>query len=77
MMGEVETKWEEYLKPLLGDMAPITINSQKQKLGLAGGEMSPEDYIKLAEAIKGLCADMAGDVIASKIYEGLLSIIDT
>ena len=75
-MGEVESKWEEYLKPLLGDMAPITINSQKAKLGLQG-DLSADDYVKLAEGIKGLCADMAGDVIAAKIFDGLLSMIDT
>ena len=75
-MGEIESKWEDYLKPLLGDMAPITINSQKDKLGLHG-ELSGDDYVELAEGIKELCAEMAGDVIAAKIYDGLLSIIDT
>ena len=75
MSEELEKQMEEYLRPLFGDMAPITIETQKEKLGL-GDAVSKNDYLKVAEEIKKLCGDMAGEIIAKKIYDGLISMIE-
>ena len=65
----------EYLKPLFGDMASVTIEMQKEKLGCSG-DLSPEDYKQIAEQIRILCKEMAGDVLANKIYDGLMQLIE-
>jgi len=71
----VDTEIEDFLRPLFGDMAPITVETQKEKLGL-GGDLNAEDYKKVADEIRRMCEDMAGEIIASKIYKGLLSLIE-
>jgi len=75
MSQELEKEMENYLRPLFGDMAPITIASQKDKLGLSD-DIDSNDYIRVAEEIKKLCNDMAGEIIANKIYQGLVSLIE-
>ena len=72
---DIDAKLEEFLKPLFGDMATLTIENQKKSLGFSG-EMSEDQYLDLAEEIKDLCEGMAGSLIAQKIYEGLVSIIE-
>jgi len=75
-VSEIEMKMEECLRPILGDMAPIAIEGQKKKLGLQGMELSREQYYQLANQIKEMCEEMAGEVIADKIFKGLMSIIN-
>ena len=73
----VDQELEEYLRPLFGDMAPMAIETQKEKLGLKEKDLNPEEYKEVANSIKAMCEDMAGAGIAEKIYEGLLEIIET
>ena len=73
---EIEDKMEQYLKPLFGDMAPMTIQMQKDRLELQG-ELSKEDYAEIIKSIHHLCQEMAGDVIAEKIKMGLLEIVES
>ena len=77
MDNEVENKMMEFMKPLFGDMAQKTIDNQKAKLDLEGGELSHEEYMEIAESIRDLCRKMAGNAIADKIYGGLMEIIET
>ena len=77
MDKEVENKMMEFMKPLFGDMAQKTIDNQKAKLDLEGGELSHEEYMEIAESIRDLCRKMAGNAIADKIYGGLMEIIET
>ena len=76
MDNEVENKMMEFMKPLFGDMAQKTIDNQKTKLDLEGGDLSYEEYMKIAESIRDLCRKMAGNAIADKIYGGLMEIIE-
>ena len=71
----VDNKLEEFLKPLFGDMATMTIETQKEKLGISGPDLTQDQYMDLAEEIKELCEDMAGTLMAQKIYEGLIAIV--
>jgi len=73
--NEIETKMEEFMKPLFGDMAQKTIENQKAKLEL-GKELSRQDYKAVAESIRDLCRKMAGNAIADKIYNGLMEILE-
>lgn len=74
-MAEIETKMVECLRPLLGDMAAIALNIQKKKLGLSP-PLDIEDYKKLAEGLRDMCEEMAGTIIANKIYETLLGVLE-
>jgi len=73
---ELDKKIEDYLRPLFGDMAPIALTTQKEKLSLNEEKMSKESYFVVAENIKNMCTEMAGDLIADKIHSGLLDIIN-
>jgi len=75
MNENIETKMEEFMKPLFGDMAQKTIDNQKAKLEL-GEEINTQDYVAVAESIRDLCRKMAGNAIADKIYNGLLEILE-
>ena len=72
---DVEKKMEEYLAPLFGDMASMTIKMQKDKLDL-GVEPNKDDYRKVIESIHALCESMAGGPLADKIKKGLLEILE-
>ena len=74
---DLENEMVKFMHPLFGEMAAKTINIQKKKLGLEGDKLSYDEYVELVEAIRLLCKSMAGDAIASKIYDGLKTIIDT
>ena len=73
---ELEDEMVMFMQPLFGEMAAQTIENQKDKLGIGGRKMSYEDYLTLIDSIRELCKKMAGDAIASKIYEGLKGIVD-
>ena len=75
MNENIETKMEEFMKPLFGDMAQKTIDNQKAKLEL-GEEINRQDYKEVAESIRDLCKKMAGNAIADKIYDGLMEILE-
>lgn len=75
MQDDIETRMEEFMKPLFGDMAQKTIDNQKSKLGL-GDELEHDDYVRVAESIRDLCKSMAGSAIADKIYGGLMDILE-
>ena len=72
---EVEKKMEEYLAPLFGDMASMTIKMQKDKLDLQG-DPGRDEYEKVIESIHHLCDEMAGQALANKIRAGLLDILE-
>ncbi|RLJ02079.1 MAG: hypothetical protein DRP08_04865 [Candidatus Aenigmatarchaeota archaeon] len=76
MVDDIEVKMEEFMRPLFGDMAQKTIENQKDKLGM-GKKLAHDDYIKVAESIRDLCRNMAGNAIADKIYMGLMEILET
>ena len=71
---DIDIKIEEFLKPLFGDMATMTIETQKAKLGVSKN-LTQEQYMDLADEIKELCEEMAGSLMAQKIYEGLITLI--
>ena len=72
---EIEKRMEEYLSPLFGDMASMTIKMQKDKLDLSG-EPAKDDYLAVIESIHHLCDEMAGNALANKIRTGLLDILE-
>ena len=76
MDRSVEEKMMAYMRPMFGDMARKTIESQKEKLGLTKGELSYEQYMKIVEAIRTLTRKMAGPGIAENIQRGLANILD-
>ena len=43
---------EEYLRPLFGDMAPIAIETQKQRLSISEDHCDKDQYIAVADSIK-------------------------
>ncbi len=73
---DLESKMEEYMHPLFGEMASTTIERQKSKLGIEGKKLTREEYIELIGAIRKLCKSMAGEAIATRIYEGLIDIVN-
>ena len=73
---DLETEMVTFMQPLFGEMADKTVELQKQKLGIEGKKLSYEEYVQLIDAIRAMCRTMAGDAIASKIYEGLKDILD-
>ena len=75
MNKNIETKMEEFMKPLFGDMAQKTIDNQKAKLEL-GEDIDRQDYVAVAESIQDLCRKMAGNAVADKIYNGLMEILE-
>ena len=76
MDKEIETRMMEFMRPLFGDMAHQTIENQKEKLGIADGELTYEQYLTIAESIKDLCNKMAGSSVADRIYSGLIGILE-
>ena len=71
---EIDKKMEEYLAPLFGDMASMTIKMQKDKLSISE-QPSREEYLAVVESIHHLCDEMAGKGLANKIRMGLLEIL--
>ncbi|RLF47955.1 MAG: hypothetical protein DRN20_05265 [Thermoplasmata archaeon] len=74
-MSDIEVRIVECLRPLLGDMAPVAVDMQKKKLGI-GTLATAEDYKKLAIELKNMCEEMAGEVIANKIYKMISEVIE-
>lgn len=72
----IETQMIEYMRPLFGDMAEKAMENQKSKLGIKK-TASVKDYRKIAEAIRELCMNMAGEAIAERIHTGLVEILDS
>jgi len=77
MVNATEKKMMEYMRPLFGDMAKKTIDSQKEKLDLTKGEPTYEQYIEIIESIGNLCFKMAGTAISEKVKKGLLEIVQS
>jgi len=75
MPNATEKKMIEFMQPLFGDMAKKTIDRQKEKLNLARGELSREQYAQIVKAISDLCQKMAGPSISEKVKAGLLEIV--
>ena len=73
---DMESEMVRFMQPLFGEMADKTISIQKKKLGMEEKKLCYEDYARLIDAIRKLCKNMAGDTIASKIYEGLKDILE-
>lgn len=71
----IDSDLEDYLRPLFGDMSHATIEMQKMKLGLVDN-LDADQYLAVAEEIRNLCSEMAGEVIAGKIHQGLVAIIE-
>jgi hypothetical protein len=72
----VEEKMMEFMRPMFGDMARKTIETQKEKLGITKGELSYDQYLQVVESIRKLSMKMAGPGIAENIRKGLLKILD-
>lgn len=73
---DIESQMIDFMRPLFGDMAEKAMENQKVKLGIEK-KPSAEDYKKIAEAIRDLCKNMAGDAIADRIYGGLVEILES
>lgn len=76
--GAIQHELEVYLTKMFGTMVGPTIELQKKKLGInvPTNQMSIEDYLKIASAIKVLCEHMAGQLLAEQMYKGMLQIIE-
>ena len=74
MTGDIETRIVEYMRPLFGEFAASAFEQQKVKVGI-GSQPTRADYMRLAESIKAMCAHVAGDVVAAKVYAGLVTIV--
>ncbi len=75
MPSATEKKMIEFMQPLFGDMAKRTIDNQKEKLHLAKGELTKEQYAQVVMAISDLCQKMAGPSISDKVRKGLMEIV--
>lgn len=74
MTGDIDGRMVEYMKPLFGEFAGSAFEQQKVKVGI-GPQPTRADYLRLADAIRTMCAEVAGDVVASKVYAGLVMIV--
>lgn len=76
--GAIQHELEEYLTKMFGTMAGHTIELQKRKLGInvPTNQLSRDDYLKIASALKVLCENMAGQLLAEQLYKGMLRIIE-
>lgn len=76
--GAIQHELEAYLTKMFGTMVGPTIELQKRKLGITvpSNQMSVEDYLKIAGALKVLCEQMAGELLAEQMYRGMLQIIE-
>ena len=71
---ETEERIVDELENIFDGLARRTVEVQKKKLGLEG-ELSNDDYIKLAMKIREACVQMVGEPIAEKVYNDLIEII--
>jgi hypothetical protein len=74
MAPDIETRMVESLRPLFGDFAASALEQQKAKLGI-GASMDRAEYLRLIEAIKTMCRQIAGPSIADRVYQGLVAIV--
>ena len=75
MANSTEKKMIEFMQPLFGDMAKKTIEKQKEKLNLAKGELTKEQYAQIVKSISDLCQRMAGPSISERVRRGLMDIV--
>ncbi len=75
MANSTEKKMIEFMQPLFGDMAKKTIEKQKEKLNLAKGELTKEQYAQIVKSISVLCQRMAGPSISERVRKGLMDIV--
>lgn len=73
MAPDLETRILESLRPLFGDFAESAVKQQKAKLGIEGS-MDRGEYLQLIEEIKAMCSQIAGPMIADRVYRGLVAI---
>lgn len=71
----VYEKMQICLTVIFGEMVVPTIERQKEKLGLKD-DLTRDDYLAIANNLKGLIEAMAGDIVAEKIHGDLLKIIE-
>ena len=76
MDRSVEEKMMAFMRPMFGDMARKTIETQKEKLNLTKGELTYDQYLQIVESIRKLCFKMAGPGIAENVRKGLVQILD-
>lgn len=76
--GRIQHQLEAYLTKMFGTMVGPTIELQKKKLGITvpSNQMTVDDYLKIASALKVLCEQMAGELLAEQLYRGMLQIIE-
>lgn len=74
MAPDIEARMVESLRPLFGDFAESALEQQKVKLGI-GGSVDRDEYLRLIEAIKAMCKQIAGPSIADRVYQGLVAIV--
>ena len=74
MSPDIETRMVESLRPLFGDFAESALEQQKAKLGI-GASMDRSAYLRLIEEIKRMCSQVAGPLIADRVYQGLVAIV--
>lgn len=74
MIPDIEDRMVESLRPLFGDFAESAVQQQKAKLGI-GGAMDRNGYLRLIEEIKRMCSQVAGPLIADRVYQGLVAIV--
>jgi len=74
MTPDIEARIVEYMKPLFGEFAVSALQQQKAKVGLSESP-SRVEYMRLVEAIRTMCAQVAGPVVAANMHAGLVTII--
>jgi hypothetical protein len=71
---DLDLRLVESMRPLFGDFAESALQQQKAKLGMRDA-MGRSEYLRLIEAIKGMCTSIAGPTIADRLYQGLAAIV--
>jgi hypothetical protein len=74
MTGDIDGRIVEYMKPMFGEFAGNAFQQQKVKIGI-GDQATRADYMRLVESIRSMCAEVAGDIVAAKVYAGLVTIV--
>lgn len=75
MTDNLEDRIVECMRPLFGEFAVSALEQQKAKLGMGRGHLGAAEYERLASEIRAMCSQIAGPVVAERVYSGLLAIV--
>ena len=71
----MEEKLVFKLNEIFNGLAKPTVEAQKRVLGIQG-EITKSDYLKLVERLKIIFTNVAGEVVAKRIYDDLVRLAE-